>query len=106
MKYIFEDIIQTQEIFITIEKHFDDEEEKEHMFNLVKNTFHHQLMDVVMDEITHDQKVIFLVEIEDETKHEGLLERLKEWVIDLDEKLHLRAKEAESEMLYLIELDS
>lgn len=53
MKYIFDDIVQTENIFILIDQHFDDAAEREHMKHLVRDTLHHQLMDLILDELTH-----------------------------------------------------
>lgn len=103
MKYIFEEIIKTEDLFMKVEQHFEVESEREHMLNLIRNTLHHQLVDLVLDELNHDQRLEFLIEIENEEKHPSLLERLREWIENFEEKLHLRTKEAEVEMLGLFE---
>ena len=105
MKYIFEEIIKTEDLFIKIEQHFEVESEREHMKNVVRNTLHHQLVDLILDELNHEQRLEFLIEIEDEEKHPSLLERLREWVEGFEEKLHLQTKEAEVEMLGLFEVE-
>jgi len=104
MKYIFEDIIETESIFLVIEEHFEDDAEKEYMKNVIRDTIHHKLMDLVLDELDAEKKVIFLAGVEDENEHRSLLERLKDWVDDFEEKIHLRAKEAEIEMIDLINI--
>ena len=104
MKYIFEDIIQTDSIFLVIEHHFEDIAEKDYMKNVVRDTIHHKLLDMVLDELDHEKRMEFLAEIDEEKNHPSLLERLKVWIENFEEKLHFRAKEAEDEMLKLIEV--
>ncbi|OGC70020.1 hypothetical protein A2415_01520 [candidate division WWE3 bacterium RIFOXYC1_FULL_39_7] len=105
MKYIFEEIIQTDNIFLIIEEHFDDDTEKEYMKNVIRDTIHHKLMDMVLDELDEEKRVLFLAEADDESKHPNLLERLKEWVDRFEDKIHSRAREAESEMINLIRVE-
>ena len=102
MKYIFEDIIKTESIFLIIEEHFEDDEEKEYMKNVIRNTIHHKLMDLVLDELDVEKRMIFLAGVEDENEHQSLLEKLKNWIDSFEEKIHLRAKEAETEIIDLI----
>jgi hypothetical protein len=104
MKYIFEEIISTENIFLVIEKQFKDAEEKEYMKNIVKDTMHHKLMDLVLDELDAEKRIYFLAAVEDEEKHPSLLEKLKEWIENFEEKVHLKAKESEDEILKLIEI--
>jgi hypothetical protein len=105
MKYIFEEIIKTENVLVLIEKHFEDAEEQEYMKNVIRDTVHHKLLDLVLDELDAEQKLLFLAELEDENKHQNLLEKLKGWIGNFEEKLHLRAKEAETEMMKLIEVN-
>jgi len=102
MKYIFEDIIETESIFLIIEKHFDDDAEKEHMKNVIRDTIHHKLMDLILDELDVEKRVVFLAGVEDENEHPSLLERLRDWIDSFEEKIRLKAKEAETEMIDLI----
>jgi len=105
MKYIFEEIIKTDEIFMIIEQHFEETTEKEYMKHLVKDTMHHKLLDLVLDELDEDRKIIFLAGADNESEHKGLLDKLKAWVDNFEDKLSHRAKEAEAEMVNLIKLD-
>jgi len=105
MKYIFEDIIETESIFLIVEKHFEDDVEKEHMKNLIRDTVHHKLMDLVLDELDAEKRVIFLAGVGDENEHQSLMGRLKEWIDGFEEKIRIRAKEAETEMIALINID-
>lgn len=105
MTYIFEKIINTGEIFIIIESHFDDPDEQEHIKTLVRDTIHHKLVDMVLDELEEENKALFLKDIDNEEKHQSLLDQLKSWIENFEEKLHLKAKEAESEIMTLINVD-
>lgn len=105
MKFIFEEIIETESVFLIIEEHFEDDAEKEYMKNVVRDTIHHKLMDLVLDELDAEKKLIFLAGVEDENEHPSLLSRLREWVESFEEKIRLRAKEAETEMITLITLN-
>jgi hypothetical protein len=101
MKYIFENIVKTESIFLIVEEHFEGATEREHLKNIIRDTMHHQLVDLVLDELDFEKKTLFLMELDDETKHQNLLERLTGWIENFEEKLHLRARDAEAEMLSL-----
>jgi hypothetical protein len=103
MKYIFDDIIEIESIFLIIEEHFDDDVEKAYMKNVTRDIIHHRLMDMVLDELDVEKKMIFLAGVEDENEHQSLLERLRGWVDDFEEKIRGRAKEAETEIMLLID---
>jgi hypothetical protein len=102
MNYIFEDIVETQSILLIIEEHFEDAAERTHMKNLVKDTIHHKVLDLVLDELDAEHKLLLLAGIEDETQHQSLLERLKDWIEGFEDKIRFRAKEAETELIQLI----
>jgi hypothetical protein len=105
MKYIFEDIIETKRIFLVIEEHFEDDEEKEYMKNVVRDTIQHRIMDLILDELDAEKKLILLNSVEDENEHESLVERLRGWIDGFEDKIRLRAKEAETEIVNLIIVD-
>lgn len=102
MKYIFEEIISTENILMIIEEHFEDASEKLYMRNLVQDIVHHKLMDLVLDELAHEQKLLFLQAVPNEDAHQEMLLSLREWIENFEEKLHNKTKESENEMLLLI----
>jgi hypothetical protein len=105
MKYIFDDIVKTESVFLIIERHFDDAEEKERMKDVIRDTIHHKLLDLILDELDVEKRMLFLAGVENENEHQSLLERLKDWITDFDEKVRLKAKEAETEIIALIDVN-
>jgi hypothetical protein len=102
MKYIFEEITRTETIYRLIDETCETQADKDHLVTVVKDTVHHKLVDMVLDELTDEQKLHFLEHIDDEAAHPTLLETLKKWVVDFETKLSSKAKEAEDELLLVI----
>ncbi|MBU0649671.1 hypothetical protein KKG63_00500 [Patescibacteria group bacterium] len=102
MKYIFDDIVKIDHLFLIIEQQFEDDAEKEYLKNVIRDTIHHKLLDLVLDELDEEKRMIFLTGLEDETAHPNLLERLKEWIDRFEEKICLKTQEAETELIMLI----
>ncbi|MFH1295515.1 MAG: hypothetical protein ABIH84_02980 [bacterium] len=102
MNYIFDDIVKIDHLFLIIEEQFEDDAEQAYLKNVIKDIIHHKLLDLVLDELDEEKKVIFLTGLEDENTHPNLLERLREWIDRLEEKICLKAREAETELIALI----
>ncbi len=104
MKYIFEEIISADNILMIIEEHFEDASEKLYMQNLVQDIVHHKLMDLVLDELDHEQKLLFLEAVTDEAMHQNMLIALGEWIKNFEQKVRQKVDESEEEMLNLLNL--
>jgi hypothetical protein len=104
MKYIFDEIIETKDIYLLIDKHAPDDKTKQYLVTVVKDVIHHKVVDLVLDELDEERKTIFIEEIEDETKHQGVLAKLKDWIVDFEQKAVNKIKEAEKELIELIKV--
>jgi hypothetical protein len=102
MKYLFEELIITEEIYLLINNNAPSKSEKEHLLLLVKDIMHHKLVDLILDELPDAQKTEFLTKVDEERHHQYLLENLAKWIDDFESKIIKRAREAEKEMVDLI----
>ncbi len=102
MNYFFETIAKTEDVYLLIDQHFDDEAENTQMKNVVKDILHHKLLDLVLEELSSEQQTIFLIELEDQENHLGIVEKLREWISGFEDKVRLKVKEVEAEILSLI----
>ncbi len=102
MNYFFETIAKTEDVYLLIDQHFDDEAENTQMKSVVKDILHHKLLDLVLDELSSEQQTTFLIEIEDQENHIGIVSKLREWISDFEDKVQIKVKEVEAEILSLI----
>lgn len=102
MKYIFEEIISADNILMIIEEHFEDASEKQYMRNLIQDIVHHKLMDLVLDELEYEQKLLFLEAVSDESMHQYMLITLGNWIKNFEQKVKQKVDESEEEMLNLL----
>lgn len=102
MNYFFETIAKTENVYLLIDQHFEDGLENAQMKNVVKDILHHKLLDLVLDELSSEQQTTFLIEIEDQENHIGIVGKLREWISDFEDKVQIKVKEVEAEILSLI----
>jgi hypothetical protein len=102
MKYIFEEFVETKEVYSLIDAQNPTLEDREYMVTIVKDTIYHKLIDLVLDELGDDQKVEFLSKLENENNHTYLLSKLSTWIKDFELKIVERTKLAENEIVQLL----
>ena len=102
MKYIFEDIIETKDIYLVIDEHAPDDETKQYLITVVKDIIHHKVVDFVLDELDEEKKVIFIEKLDDESQHRDILGKLSSWIADFEQKVVSKVKEAEKELVKLV----
>jgi hypothetical protein len=103
MKYIFEGIIETDQVLIKIDAVSETDDDREYLTTLVKDTLHHKIVDLILDELDEEKRLFFIAHLDDESKHLTLLSKLSEWIKDFEYKVVTTAKNAEKELLELIE---
>lgn len=104
MKYIFDEIIETKSIYIVIEKTFPDDKERQHMITVVKDIVHHKVVDMILDELDENKKLVFIEKLDDENQHRNILNDLSIWILDFESKVISKVKEAEKELLQIFRI--
>ncbi len=102
MKYIFEDIIETKNIYLVIDENCPDDETKQYLITVVKDVIHHKIVDLVLDELDEEKRVIFIEKLDDSAQHQEILSKLSGWISDFEHKVISRVKETEKELIKLI----
>ncbi len=102
MKYIFEDLIEIEEIHIRIKQLSENEVDQLYLLALVKDTMHHKIADMILDHLDEAKKLEFLSYIDMEEEHPNVLKMLSENIENLEYKIIVQAKNAENEILNLI----
>jgi hypothetical protein len=102
MKYIFEEKVETSIVFEEASKKAESPEDERYLHAVLKDIFHHKLVDMVLDELTEAQKADFLSKIDDELLHDTILVDLKNWIMNFEIKLTQRIIEVEKELLGII----
>src|SRR5690349_4999544 len=102
MKYLFENLVATDEIYLLIEQHCPDETERDYIFMIIKDTIHHKVVDLILDELDEEKRLFVMTNIDNVHQHENLLRSLSEWIEDFELKVLARIKETEKELIELI----
>lgn len=102
MKYIFEDTIETKDIYLVIDEYTADNETKQYLITVVKDIIHHKIVDLVLDELDEEKKIIFIEKLDDESQHHDILSKLSGWITDFELKVVSKVKEAEKELVKLM----
>ncbi len=105
MKYLFDELIETKDVYLIIDQSNPSAKDREYLVTIVKDTIHHKLVDLVLDELSSEQQMYFLEKIDNENHHPELLNKLGKWINDFELKVVRRVQEAEQEILELLNKD-
>lgn len=98
MKYFYEEITQ---LTIITNDFFDkkaDKKEVAEIIELAKSTVHHKVIDHVLSELDDQMKEEFIQLLEKRDTHKHTLEKLKEHIKDMEEKVIDVVRKAEKEL--------
>lgn len=99
MKYIFDEIVETKDIYLVIDENAPDEETRQYLITVVKDVIHHKVVDMVLDELDEEKKVFFIDQLEDENQYRSILSSLSTWILDFEAKVISKVKQTEKELL-------
>ena len=110
MKYLFEEIIQIKTVHLKLNELNLADEEKEELLEIMKSTIHHKVIDLILSELTDEEKEIFLSQVIPSPGEESSeafpkdvsLNVLRDRINNLEEKVKEKVKEAEEELIALL----
>lgn len=117
MKYLFEEIIQIKTVHLKLNEMDLANQEKEELLEIMKSTVHHKVIDLILSELTDEEKEIFLEGIStgggfsdmdeqssrsSELKNRQYLSVLRDRINNLETKIKEKVKEAEEELILLL----
>lgn len=104
MKYLFEEIIQIKTVHLKLNEMDLADQEKEELLEIMKSTVHHKVIDLILSELTDEEKEIFLegVSTGQMDKNKQYLSVLKDRINNLEAKIKEKVKEAEAELILLL----
>lgn len=104
MKYFFSHLIEIDSVIIELDKLDLSPEQKLHLANLIDSSLYHTILDVVLSELTPQDKRIFLNHLKENDKDrilqflngkiDNIEDKIKKVANDLKEELHKDLKEA------------
>ena len=102
-KYFYTQIIDTSSLSLELGEMDLTSEERTHLISLIDSTIHHTILDLVLSELSEEDKKIFLMHMassnHDKTwkflkeKTENIEEKIKKAAEDLKKQLHKDIKE-------------
>lgn len=99
-KIFYDDLIKIEEIFFEFEDCDFTSEEKEEFISLIDETFHHHMLDLILDNLPEEYHEFFLSQFYQTPCNKGLMKFLKEKIDDdIDRKIEKRAQEIKKEIL-------
>ena len=108
MKYLFEEIVQIKTVHLKLNEMNLAGEEKGELLEIMKSTVHHKVIDLILSELTNEEKEIFLEGVSNNNgfsdihKNKQFLSVLGDRINNLEIKIKEKVKEAEEELLLLL----
>jgi hypothetical protein len=99
MKYFYSQLIEVHSVTQKLDELNMQDDHKAHLANLVDSHIHHTVMDVILSELSEEDKLLFLEKISENpedpellqflnTRSEKIEEKIKKAVEDLKKELH------------------
>lgn len=108
MKYFYTHLIEIESVITELDKMELSTEQKLHLTGLIDSSIHHNILDVILSELSEPDKVIFLNHLkgDDESKIwqflnekvDNIEDKIKKCANDLKVKLHEDLKEAKGKI--------
>lgn len=104
MKYFYSHLIQIESIIVELDKMDLNQEQKNHLSNLIDSSLHHTVLDAVLSELSPSDKKVFINHLKEDDqskiweflngKVDHIEDKIKDAADDLKSKLHKDLKEA------------
>ncbi len=98
-KIFYDHLVYREEIIAELDKHQVTIEEREEIVQLVDETIHHHVLDVILTNLPKDKHEEFLVKFLNTPFDDKLLDYLKKQIKDIEEKIQKEAKTIKAELL-------
>ena len=96
-KYFYSHIIDTSSLSLELGEMDLTSDERMHLISLVESNIHHAILDLVLSELSEEDKKIFLMHVAEES-HDKIWKFLKEKTIDIEEKIKKAAEDLKKEL--------
>lgn len=109
MKHFYTHLVEIESIIIELDKLDLSVEQKTHLTSLIDSSLHHTILDVVLSQLSAQDKIIFLSHLQEgehdkiwqflNEKVDGVEEKIKKVAEDLKVQLHKDLKETKKNKL-------
>jgi hypothetical protein len=102
MIYFFEEIHPVQKVPLILAEKALQEEEINELMSEARSTVHYKVIDMVLEELLEEQQIEFLSMLESDNHHPGVIEKLKNWIQDFENKVRSKVSESEDEIITIL----
>jgi DNA-directed RNA polymerase specialized sigma24 family protein len=96
-KQFYSHLVETDTLLIELDKLEMTEDEKVHLVSLIDSNIHHAIVDVVLSELSSEDKKIFLTHVLSE-EHDKIWELLDKKVDNIEDKIQQAADSLKKEL--------
>ena len=96
-KHFYSHLIETSEISLALGDMELSKEERLHLLSLVESNLHHLILDVVLSELSEEDKKVFLEHVATNS-HDKVWELLNEKAENIEEKIKKAAQDLKKEL--------
>lgn len=97
MKYFYSHLIDIHSLLIELDKLELTEHEKLHLAMIIDGTMHHHILEAILDELSEEDKQIFLEHLA-HNDHQKIWEYLKKRVVKIEDKIRQTAEELKKQL--------
>ncbi len=101
-KHFYSHIIETSSISLELGNMDLSKDERIHLISLMEATMHNVILDVILSELSEEDKKIFLTHLST-NNHDKIWEHLKKKINNIEEKIRKAAEELKDELYKDIE---
>lgn len=96
-KHFYSHIIEFESLLIELHKMELNSQEKQHLISLIESNMHQEILDVILSELSEEDKKIFLEHVACE-EHDKVWEHLNKKIANIEEKIKKAAEDLKKQL--------
>ncbi|MDQ3099368.1 MAG: hypothetical protein M3Q44_06495 [bacterium] len=97
MKHFYSDIIEIETLIVELDTLDISPQEKKHLIQIASDTLHHTILDIILSELSVDDKEIFL-QNHAENNHDKIWSHLQDKITHIESKIKITAEMLKTEL--------
>jgi broad-specificity NMP kinase len=96
-QHFYSSIIEVESLIVELDKMDLSDQERKHLASLIDSNLHHTIVDVILSELSEEDKKIFLDYLQNDD-HEKIWDHLKDKIENIEDKIKTAADQLKEEL--------
>jgi hypothetical protein len=98
MSYFYSHLVKVDNLVVALEELELSDDQKNHLTTLADSTVHHSILDLILSQLSHEDKITFVKMLNENPRDEKLLEFLNTKIEKIEKQIEDTATKIHSEL--------